>query len=181
MISGLIPHRYAKALYKYGKETGADEELYDCMKTVIAAYRSTPELQKTMSNPYVDKSEKKRLLATIAGKGADDAYNRFVSLVLDHDREEFFELMAYAFRDIYRKANNISQVRITSAVEMADDELGRIREVVEKSYPESKFEYDTVVNPDLIGGFIIDVDSTRLDASISGELEQLRQNLLTGN
>ena len=64
---------------------------------------------------------------------------------------------------------------------MADDELGRIREVVEKSYPESKFEYDTVVNPDLIGGFIIDVDSTRLDASISGELEQLRQNLLTGN
>ncbi|MDE5869648.1 MAG: F0F1 ATP synthase subunit delta, partial [Muribaculaceae bacterium] len=37
------------------------------------------------------------------------------------------------------------------------------------------------VNPDLIGGFVIDVDSTRMDASLSNELEQLRQNLIRSN
>ncbi|MDE6381835.1 MAG: F0F1 ATP synthase subunit delta, partial [Muribaculaceae bacterium] len=45
------------------------------------------------------------------------------------------------------------------------------------SYSNRKFEYEYAVDPDIIGGFVIDVDSTRMDASINSELEQLRQNL----
>ena len=101
--------------------------------------------------------------------------------MLDHKREEFFQLMALAYRDIYRKENNISQVRIVTAVEIPDTEMKRLHDVVEKSFPKSKFEYEHEVDPEVIGGFVIDVDSTRMDASISGELQQLRQNLLTGN
>ena len=45
----------------------------------------------------------------------------------------------------------------------------------------STFEYEERVNPDLIGGFVIDVDSVRMDSSLSGELEQLRLNLIRSN
>lgn len=180
MISGLIPRRYAMALYKFGLEKGDVKALYDIMKRVVASFRSNPALQSTLANPFVKTEEKRKLLMTLAGDHADEAYKRFVELVLDHKREEYFELMALAYRDIYRRENHISRVRITTAVPMDDAEMARIKEVVERSYPNSKFEYEQVVNPDIIGGFVIDVDSTRLDASISGELEQLRQNLLTG-
>lgn len=181
MISGLIPHRYAKALYKYALETGKAEEVYDEMNVVLKAYEADPELQKTMANPFVKPEDKRRVLLTLAGSKPDDQYDRFVKLVLDHKREEFFRLMALAYRDIYRQENNISQVRIVTAVNYEDAEMKRLHQVVEKSFPESKFEYEHVVDPDLIGGFVIDVDSTRLDATIFGELQQLRQNLLTGN
>ena len=173
MVSGLIPHRYAKALYKFALESNTTGEVYEEMKRVVDSFRSNPELEKVLSNPFVD--------AAAAGEKPGNDYRRFVKLILDHKREEFAYLMALAYRDIYRKENKISQVRITTAVELPGAEMKKLRAVVENSFKDTQFEYSSEVDPDLIGGFVIDVDSTRMDASVSGELEQLRQNLLSSN
>ena len=180
MISGLIPHRYARALYKFAGESNNCQTVYAEMKNVIDAFRSNSQLEKVLSNPFVDREDKKTLLLSAAGKTPGEDYKRFVSLILDHRREEFAYLMALAYRDIYRKENNISQVTVTTAAELPQSEISKLKALVERSFPQRTFEYQYAVNPDLIGGFVIDVDSTRMDASISSELEQLRQNL-SGN
>lgn len=177
MISGLIPHRYARALYKFAGESNNCEAVYDEMKNVVDAFRSNSNIDKVLSNPFVDRTDKRNLLLSAAGKAPGEDYKRFVSLILDHRREQFAYLMALAYRDIYRKENKISQVTITTAARLPESELSKLRDVVERSYPGRSFEYQYSLNPDLIGGFVIDVDSTRLDASISSELEQLRHNL----
>lgn len=181
MISGLIPHRYAKALYKFALESNAASNVYDEMKRVIASFAGNPGLSKVLSNPFVDYADKERALLAAAGEAPGDDYRRFVKLILDHKREEFAYLMALAYRDIYRKENNISQVKIITAAELPEAEMAKLRGVVERSFRNTKFEYSAEIDPDLIGGFIIDVDSTRMDASVSGELSQLRQNLLRSN
>lgn len=178
MITGLIPHRYAKALYKYAGETGERNAVYEEMKSVLAAFQSHPEMSQILGNPFVDNKEKTKLLLTAANVKDDDTFGRFVKLVMEHKREDLFQLMAYAYRDIYRKEEHISQVHITTAAKISDEQMHRLHEVVEKSFKDTKFEYEHSVNPELIGGFVIDVDSTRMDASLSGELEQLRQTLL---
>ncbi|MDE7413448.1 MAG: F0F1 ATP synthase subunit delta [Muribaculaceae bacterium] len=181
MISGLIPHRYAKALYKFALETRSADRVYDEMKAVIASFQKNPELSKVLSNPFVEAADKEKLLIAAAGNNPGDDYKRFVRLILDHKREEFAYLMAYAYRDIYRKENNISQVRIVTAVKLGEAEMKKLRDIVEKSFRNTTFEYSESVDPDLIGGFIIDVDSVRMDASLSNELEQLRQTLIRSN
>lgn len=177
MISGLIPHRYAKALYKFAGESDSCRIVYDEMNNVIKAFQNNSELEKVLSNPFVEPADKRQLLLAAAGANPGDDYKRFVSLILDHKREEYAYLMALAYRDIYRNENKISQVRITTAVELPESEIDKLKGVVERSFKNRTFEYETVVNPDIIGGFVIDVDTTRMDASISSELEQLRQNL----
>ena len=67
MDNGLIPGRYAKALYKLAVEKGNSEEVYEEMKSVVAAFETTPGLEKVLSNPFVDRSEKEKLLLTAAG------------------------------------------------------------------------------------------------------------------
>lgn len=181
MVSGLIPHRYAKALYKYALECKSTPEVYGEMKNVINSYAASNDIGKILSNPFVKTEEKRKLMLAVAGENPSDIYSRFVQLVLEHNREDMYLLMAYAYRDIYRTENHISQVHITTAVALSEQEMQRIHEVVEKSFKDTKFEYDHKVDENIIGGFVIDVDSTRMDASVSGELEQLRQNLLTGN
>jgi len=181
MISGLIPHRYAKALYKFALDTRKAADVYDEMKNVIDSFRKNPGLSKVLSNPFVETSDKEKLLLTAAGNNPGDDYRRFVRLVIEHKREEYALLMAYAYRDIYRKENNISQVKITTAVKLGDAEMKKLLGVVENAFKNTRFEFSEAVDPDLIGGFIIDVDSTRMDASISSELEQLRQNLIRSN
>ncbi len=178
MDNGLIPYRYAKALYKYGLEHDMTEKLYEIAKSVIASFESNPDLHKVLSNPFVSNTEKEKLLIAAAGKEADDAFRRFVKLILDHRREEFAQGMMYAYRDIYRTENNISQARITTASNLDKALMQKLRDLVKGAFKERTLEFSESVNPDLIGGFVIDVDSVRMDASVSNELEQLRQTLL---
>lgn len=178
MIPGLIPNRYAKALYKYASEHNSTKQVYDEMKNVISSFSRNNELEKVISNPYIGKKDKKDLLLKAAGDNPGNDYVRFVDLILEHKRESFAYLMALAYREIYRNQNNISQVKIQTAVKLSDSEIDKLKDLVNKSFPKRTLEYNIVVNSEIIGGFIIDVDSTRMDASISGELQQLRQNLL---
>lgn len=178
MDNGLIPRRYAKALYKYALEHGETQQVYEEAKAVADAFRDNAGLQKVLSNPFVPAEDKEKVLLSAAGN-AGEAYARFVKLVLEHRREEFFQGMMLAYRDIYRKENNISMARIVTASELAVPEMDKLRSLVAKAFKDSVLEFSTAVDPGLIGGFVIDVDSVRMDASVSNELEQLRQTLLS--
>ncbi|MDE5888210.1 MAG: F0F1 ATP synthase subunit delta [Muribaculaceae bacterium] len=181
MDNGLIPQRYAKALYKYALEKGNTESLYNIMKVVINSFESNPDLQKVLSNPFVNDDDKEKLLLSAAGKDAGDAYTRFVKLILDHGRADYSYLMMLAYRDLYRKENNISRVKISTASSLSPTLMERLHSLVRDSFKGSVLEFSEVVDPDLIGGFVIDVDSVRMDASLSNELEQIRQTLLRSN
>lgn len=181
MSEGLIPQRYAKALYKLAEEKGNTSEVYQEMKTLAESFAANPELQKVLSNPFVKREDKAKLLITAAGESVEDDYRSFVELILDRKRCEFAHMMALAYCNLYRKANNIAIVKIITAAKLDDDQLDKIREVVTKAFPSLKLEFSYSVNPDLIGGFVIDVEDQRLDASIKNEIEQLRLNLLRSN
>lgn len=181
MDNGLIPHRYAKALFKYASETGKTEEIYNLMKQVIFAFRNNPALRDVLSNPFVSPKDKENLLLSAAGDGADDAYARFVKLIIGQNRSALAYEIMLAYRDIYRKANNIMQVGITTASVLPEEQMQKLRDLVKKAFKGSVLEFSESVNPDLIGGFVIDVDSVRMDASVSSELEKLRQTLLRSN
>ena len=179
MDNGLIPHRYAKALYKFALEHGSDARVYDEMKEVIASFQSDPRLAKVMANPYVGRKEKAEVLKAAAGDKVENDYLGFIKLILDKRREIYALQMALAYRDIYRKANRISQVKITTAVKLPDAEIKKLKDLVSNSFKGTTLEFSEAVNPDLIGGFVIDVDDSKMDASISNEIEQLRLNLLS--
>lgn len=178
MNDGLIPQRYAKALYKTALEKGNTAGVYEEMKRVVASFEANPTLQKTLANPFVSRSDKEMLMLEAAGDAESD-YKAFVKLILDNHREEYAYAMALAYRRIYREENSISQVQITTAAPLGTHEIDRLKALVEKAFPGRKLEFHIAVNPELIGGFVIDVDSVRMDASLSNEIEQLRQKLLS--
>lgn len=179
MDNGLIPQRYAKALYKFAKEHKTEDAVYEEMKNIISSFMNNPRLSKILANPFVAKKEKYDLLKTAAGDKVENDYLGFIKLILDNKREEYALQMALAYRDLYRKANKISQVRITTAVRLPEAEMEKLHKMVANSFPDTKLEITEQINPDIIGGFIIDVDDSRMDASLSNEIEQLRLNLLS--
>lgn len=178
MDNGLIPRRYAKALYKFALEKGETEKIYELSKRLIDAFRENPELQKVLSNPFVSEEDKQSLLLAAAGE-KNDIFKQFVLLILSQKRVEYAYSMMLAYRDIYRKENHISQARITTASKLDETRMNKLRKLVTDAFKDSKLEFSEAVDPSLIGGFKIDVDSVRMDASLSNELEQLRQTLLS--
>lgn len=178
MDNGLIARRYAKALFKLADEQGKSGLVYDEMKSVAKAFADNSDLQRTLSNPYINASDKEMLMKEAAGEKYEDDLKAFVKLIIQNHREEFIYNMCLAYCDIYREKFNISKVRIITADKYDDQRMERIHKLVEKAFPNRKFEYSEAVDKNLIGGFQIYVDNVKMDASISNELQQLRQNLL---
>ena len=178
MDNGLIPRRYAKALYKFALEKGETKRIYELSKRVTEAFRENPDLQKVLSNPFISDEDKEKLLMAAAGD-KDEIFHQFVLLILAQKRVEFAHAMMLAYRDIYRKENHISQAKITTATKLDESTMKKLRTLVTDAFKDSELEFSEAIDPSLIGGFLIDVDSVRMDASLSNELEQLRQTLLS--
>lgn len=178
MDNGLIPRRYAKALYKFALEKGETKKIYELSKQVIDAFKENPDLQKVLSNPFISDEDKQKLLLAAAGR-KDEIFDQFVLLILHQKRVEYAYAMMLAYRDIYRKENHISQAKITTAVHLDENRMKKLKKLVTDAFKDSELEFTEAIDPALIGGFVIDVDSVRMDASLSNELEQLRQTLLS--
>lgn len=181
MSDGLIPQRYAKALYKYALQNNKTKEVYEEMKVVITGFQQNPSLQSVLANPFVSKADKERLLLAAAGNLKEADYEAFVKLVINHNREEYMWTIALDYREIYRDANKISQVEIITATKLDDEQMSNIKKLVERSFPGRTLEFSSSIDPDLIGGFVIVVDNVKMDASVNNELQQLRHKLIRSN
>lgn len=181
MNQGLIPHRYAKAFYRFALEKGEDVKMYDVMKALHGAFVSEPKLSEAIANPFVSPDDKTRLIMTAAGPDAKTSkcFADFIALLHKNKRIEFMRLITLAYMDIYRKENNIYLVELITASDLPDEELMRLKNLVQKHLKGAKMEFSRSIDSDLIGGFVININSERLDASVSNELKQLRLNLLS--
>ncbi len=180
MNEGLIPRRYAKALYMYALEKHVDDKIYQMMKTLAGSFEQQPDLQSVLNNPYAGVSDKMQLLLTAAGASSDDAvYSDFLKLLENNRRLGLARDIAIAYMGIYRESNKIYEVKVVSAAPLTKAEDSRLRTLVQRHLQGGTMEFSTAVNPSLIGGFTVSVGNERIDASVSNELKQLRLNLLS--
>lgn len=179
MDQGLIPRRYAKALYKFALERGADKRIYELTGNLANAFMTQPRLKDAVNNPFVAAADKMKLLTIASGAGKDDTvFADFLKLLESNHRIGFVRDIALAYREIYREANNIYRVTVTSASPLDPEGEKRLRALIEKHLKGASMEYTAVVDPELIGGFTVAINNERLDASVANELQQLRQQLI---
>lgn len=179
MNDGLIPSRYAKALYKVANERGDTAQVYAQMKQLDAAYDAEAGLKKAVNNPFLPLSDKLQLLCAAAGANSDGSAAKFMELVVKNNRIDFMRAIALAFMKQYRNNNGIASVEIVTATKLGDDDINGIIDVVKSQLEGKTIELSKRVDPNLIGGFMVDVDSKVLDASVKNQLEKLRLKLLS--
>ena len=181
MNEGLIPRRYAKALYKVALERHCDGKLYQTMAVLSRSFTEHPELTAAVGNPFVSAEQKVALVMTAAGSPSDEStLGDFLKLLIRNKRIAAMRDIALAYQEIYRKANRIYVVKVASAAPLTEAETDRLGALIKKHLPEgSAMEFEAEVDSSLIGGFTVTIDNERLDASIKNELKQLRLKLLS--
>ena len=178
MNEGLIPRRYAKALYEVAAEHSRETSLYGLMTTLLQEADSHSGLQRTLANPYVTDADKDKLLTTAAGADASDTvFAQWLGLLAANRRYGMAPDIARAYVQCYRAEKNIFPVTVTSAAPLAPAESERIKALIQTHIGDATMEYKQQIDPALIGGFTIDIASERLDASVRNTLEQMRLQL----
>lgn len=179
MNEGLIPRRYAKALYKVALERSQGKPVYTLMQTLARSFDSNRELAVMVANPFVAENDKTRILMVAAGAtAADTTFADFLKLLARNRRVGLVNETAHAFVDLYREENNIRRVEVVSASPLDPAVEMRIKTLIERHLNGATMDFSKSVDPDLIGGFVINIDNERLDASLRNQLKELRLSLL---
>ena len=177
MDIGVISVRYARALLKSATDAHAEDVVNAEMQTLAKSYVEVPQLRQTIDNPMLSKESKEMLLQTAAGGEKVSALSKaFIALVLREDRESLMQFMANSYVTLYRKQKNIIRGKLTTAVAVSAQTEQKMRQMVE-SQTQGTVEFESEVNPDIIGGFILEYDTFRMDASVKSKLSNILNTL----
>ncbi len=160
-------------------EAAQDEGTLETVQAQLAQLRdavaSVDELRLLLENPEVDSRVKQDVLARIA-QGSDPAVVNFVKLLAEKGRAAELGEVTDEFDALVAAEERILDVELTTAHELSDEEFGRILGRIEQASGR-KVQAERKIDPDLIGGIVLQAGSMRLDASVRGRLERLRHEL----
>ena len=176
MDIGVISVRYARALLKSATLAKLEDQVYQEMQTLSQSYIQVPELMFTIDNPMLAKDKKKAVLVTACGGEVTDLTQTFIQLVLGEDRESTLQFMAASYITLYRKQKNITRGRLITAVAVSPATEQKMKEMVEGK-TQGTVEFQTEIDPSIIGGFILDYDTYRMDASVKTKLNDILAQL----
>ena len=175
-----VAHRmYARALYEAAHDQGRVDVVRDQLAELAAALETTPELEAFLANPQLDPGAKASVLEEVT-TGADPVVRNFLRVVASKGRAGQLRAIAEEFDAIVDREQGRLKVELTTAYELSEDEARAIVSKIEQASGQT-VEATRTVDPDLIGGMILQAGSLRVDASVRGRLDRLRRDLVTRN
>ncbi len=169
---------YARSLFEVAREQGKLDELREQLGQFADALNENRELAVFFFSPYFSTKEKQDALERILD-GADEVFLNFLRLLIENHRMPVIFRARQQFERMWEQENKLLPVDITSAIELdqaTTESLGaRIGERAGR-----KVKLTAHVDPNILGGVVLRVGNSILDASIRNRLEQLRRHVAQG-
>ena len=173
-----VAHRvYAEALLAAAKEADALAPAREEFADFVAAVEASDELRDFLRNPQIAPGVKRRVLESLL-EGGDERFANFARLLAEKNRIADAAEIQREFERLIAAEERVLELELTTAVELTDEEAAKILGEIERASGR-KVEANRKVDPELIGGLVLQAGSVRLDASVRGRLEQLREQLTT--
>ena len=170
-----IAQVYARSLFEVALEQDKLDELREQLGQFADAVSENRDLQVFLFSPYFSTQEKKEALGR-AVSGADPTFTNFLETLLERHRMPAIFRIRQRYDVLWKKENRLLPVEITSAIELDEDTVASIGERIGKQTGR-KVQLSSHVDPDILGGIVLRVGNSVLDASIRNRLNQLRKQV----
>jgi len=147
------------------------------LSDLAAAIGEVPELEALLDNPETESRVKADVLEQILGS-SDELVRNFTRIVVEKGRAAEIRAIAAELEALVAEQARVLDVEVTTASELSDADFSRIVADIETRSGRA-VQATRSVDPDLIGGIVLQAGSMRLDASVRGRLDRLRQELAT--
>jgi F-type H+-transporting ATPase subunit delta len=170
-----IAQVYSRSLFEVAKEQDKLDAIRDQLGEFTDALSDNRDLQVFLFSPYFSTVEKKEGLHKVLD-GAEPAFANFLELLLEKHRMPALFRIRRQFEERWQEENRLLPVQVTSAIELDDETVEQISSRIAEQ-TDRRIELSTEVNPEILGGIVIRVGNSILDASIRNRLEQVRRQL----
>lgn len=176
MLKGAVAGRYAEALYEIAVKADLVDQLEKELQAVVDVVNESVQLRKVLFHPRITAAEKKDVLENLFKDSISGVAMNFLGLLVERRREIYLADITAYFVDLANKARNITDVKVTSAVELTKEEKKRLARAMEQcTGKQVKLSYD--VDPALLGGVVVRVGDKVIDGSVRTRLQTLREHL----
>jgi F-type H+-transporting ATPase subunit delta len=171
--------RYAKSLIDLSLEQGKLEEVYQDNLYLKSIIRVSPELVSILNNPVIHSDQKLKIQQALTFSETGEITKLFVSLLIKKGREGYLPEIVNAFIEQYKEYKGIYTVTLTTAIPVSDDVKNSIIGRIKREGNMKEVELISVVQENIIGGFILEGNGKRIDASVAYDLTKIKNRFLT--
>jgi ATP synthase F1 delta subunit len=173
-----IAQVYARSLFEVAQERDQLDEVRDQLGQFADALDSSRELTLFFFSPYFSTEEKEDGLGRVVD-GAEPILLNFLALLVEKHRMPVIFRIRRELDALWREEHRLLPVQVTSAIELDEDIVRGLGEKIGER-TDRRVELTTRVEPDILGGIVVQVGDSILDASIRNRLEQLRRQVIRG-
>jgi ATP synthase F1 delta subunit len=173
-----IAQVYARSLFEVARDHGQIDEIREQLGEFADALDEDRSLTTFFFSPYFSTEEKKEGLHK-AIEGAEPIFLNFLELLLEKHRMPVIHRVRRDYDALWREENKLLPVQVTSAIDLDEEIVKHLADRIAEQ-TDRKIELTTTVEPDILGGIVLRVGNSILDASIRNRLEQLRRQVARG-
>lgn len=154
-------------------ELGIDRQQVEAMQEVFAL---TPELAKVLNSPVAARKQKHHIIDRVFSKaGFQKNMIHFIQVMCEHNEIAEISDICEAYSQLWDEKHNVKRVRCMFAENPTQEQIESIQKFLQRKYAGTELRYDIQVEPDLLGGVMIQVGHEEYDWSFEGRIRQLEQ------
>lgn len=180
MNKGLISVRYARALLQFAQNENVEDEIYEQAKFLVGVFGNIKNLHTALHNPMISKTKKRNFILTACGGEVTDAFKKFIDLLLLNNREDCLQYIMLQYQELYRKSKNMLYGKLITATEIDSVTKTKLIKSIEQKV-EGKLELEEIIDPSILGGFILELDFMRWNASLKNQLNKIKNQYIERN
>ena len=173
IVLSKVAEPYAEAFLDLAKSTNSLKETTNDINIVSQFLANSSDLKKFLGNPLITKDAKKNVVKDILGEQISESTLKFLLLLVDRGRIEVLEQIAQKFLELSYKQESIEIAKVTSSIQLSAEQQQKIAEKLKAITGAKQIKLALKVDPELIGGFTIEVGSKMIDTSIRGQLNKM--------
>lgn len=173
----LISKRYSEALAQLTKTSDLSyEKISSELASIEDILTQSKDLNEFLTNPLISVEDKKDVINKIFSNEINPLMVNFLKVLTDRNRFSAFGEVRRTFNEMVDKVNNVSRVKVTSAVELSEDAKARLKNKLEEKLQKT-VTFDWEINAQIIAGLIIQLGDNIIDSSLKHKLEDLSKNI----
>jgi F-type H+-transporting ATPase subunit delta len=176
MNQSKIAIRYARAVFQTSVEAGTLDKVKEDFGMLDHFIRTDEVFKYLLSSPLVSSHQKNTVFINSFGQHFSPVSIEFLKLLSRNRRELHLDAVIRHFNELYMKYKGLLSVEVHSVSSVSEELKKKIREVVQERF-HKQVQFKEFINPELIGGFIMQVEDLRYDASVSSQLKNMKDKL----
>jgi F-type H+-transporting ATPase subunit delta len=169
---------YAKALFALAKERDETELIGRELGEAAATFESVAELRDFLARPWIPAPVKRTVVTEIAQRSSLSRLTTdFLALVAGRGRTDHLKVIAEKYQKRLDEDLGLARARVHTTMPLTSEERGALTAKLGKSLGSRRVVLEEIVDPTMLGGFIVESGSIVLDGSLEGQLERIRRRL----